>query len=226
MAIDRFALLVGALLVSALASCSSGSTSSASDGGQPQGDGGGFSSPDGSADSTGSMDGFMGGGDDASDGAVVDAGACPLPPEGTAPNCFSAFAQIGPTVVTTACMGGQLPQAQGGSIPDGIYTLQSRAMYAASCPSTVDMEGTLVICPRQWDWVLIYDPFPDSGNVVPGTYEYNYAATFGAGGSVVLTPKCTSDLDTRVDMLDYTFAAGQLTLISAQTNTVSTYVKM
>jgi hypothetical protein len=184
-----------------------------------------MSSPDGPIDSSGSMDGFMGGGDDASDGAPGDAGACPLPPEGTAPSCFTAFAQIGPTVVTTACVGGQLPQPQGGSIPDGIYMLQSRAVYGSSCPMSYDMEATLVICPRQWDWVLIYDPYPDSSNVVPGTYMYNYAATFGPGGSVVLTPKCTSDLDTRVDMLDYTFAAGQLTLISSTTNTVSTYVK-
>jgi hypothetical protein len=209
---------VGALLAGAVASCSGGGSSTASDAGQPPQDGGGAPS-DGRADSNGAM------GDDASDDAPLDGAACPLPPEAPAPNCFTSFAQIGPTVVTTDCVGGPLPRPQGGSIPDGIYRLQNRAMYGSSCPTSLDMEGTLVICPRQWDWVLVYDPLAEGGTV-PGFYAYNYAAAFRPGASVVLTPKCTSDLDTVVDTLSYTFAAGQLQLISAKANIVSTYVKM
>jgi hypothetical protein len=119
--------------------------------------------------------------------------------------------------VKTTCTPGSPPAAQGGTIPDGIYTLQSRSAYGSSCPSEPDRQGTLVICGNELDWALTYDPLTS-----PAYYMYQYAITHPQPNALVLTPQCTTDLDTTVDQLSYTFAAGQLTLISDVT---SVYVK-
>jgi hypothetical protein len=225
---NRLAFLSTSALL-ALASCGGEGSTPASDGG-PEPDTGGSPGPDASPDSEAggqpipdSSTDSMGPTEDAADGAPMDGGACLHAPEAPAPQCFTMFAQVGPTAPTTTCMSGPLPQGQGGGIPDGIYTLETRAMYAASCSQLPQVEGTLIVCAGEWDWIEIFDPFTESG--VPTTAAFRYTAAPGSGASVVLTPQCTSDLDMNVVTLSYTFAAGQLTLISPKTSVATTYTK-
>jgi hypothetical protein len=229
----RFACLwarcAGALLVGALASCGSSSSVPPSDGGVDTGSGQDTGLPpnvDAAAD-TGSPPTSDSGGDSAIEAsgeeAGGDGGGCQLPPEGTAPVCFTGFPQVASTVVMTDCMSGSPPQAQGGTIPDGIYDLLIRAEYSSTCPMAPAESATLVICAGQWDWVVLYDPATDGG-VAGSTYEYNYAAAPGAT-SVALTSQCQSDLGHTNETLGYTYTSGgQLVLIS-MTGVVSTYAK-
>jgi hypothetical protein len=211
-----------ALFVGAAVACSSGGSASAPDGGGEVPDGSKddasvLSPTDASAEANPVADAT----DQPANGPIPESGTCLLPPEGPAPNCFTMFAEIGPTPIVTACSSGEPPQAQGGGIPDGIYTLQSRALFASSCEDVPETEGTLIICGSQWDWVIIDEPLTSSQ--VAATYIYKYAVTREAGASLELTPQCTSDFDTAVDDLDYTYAGGLLTLISP--DSASTYVK-
>jgi hypothetical protein len=231
MTLERLAsLCASALLLGALAACSSGSSTTSPDGGVDTGTGPDTGLPpnlDGAADSdTGSPPSSDGGGDsstaDGAEGDGGDGGGCQLPPEGTAPTCFTAFPQIAPAVVSTSCMSGSPPQAQGGTVPDGIYDLLIRTEYSSTCPMAPTELATLVICAGQWDWVVIYDS--DGGAGSGTTYEYNYAAALGAT-SVALTSQCQSDLGHTNETLGYTYTSGgQLVLIS-MTGVVSTYAK-
>jgi hypothetical protein len=207
------------LVAGALASCSSSSSgtppegsddgSVLSDGAATNGDAPSGSSGGALADGTASG---SGGGDAAADGPAADGGACQLPPEAPAPSCFTSFVAVGPTMVTTVCSSATAPQGQGGSIPDGVYSLASRLGYGSSCLPTPAREGAIVICGGVWDWVEIYEP--DADGQVSATYAYRYAATQPQASSVTLTPQCTSDSSNTVEDLTYTFAAGQLTLYS------------
>jgi hypothetical protein len=166
---------------------------------------------------TASSGGASNGGADGGQGACVQ--GVSLAPEAPWPQCFTKFTRIGPKIVTTACTPGTPPTPQGGTIPAGLYTLQSRTMFASSCPQIPDEQASIVVCGDTWDWGIIYDP-----STSPATYLYDFAVTQPTPSSVTLTPRCETDTGNAVDDFGYTYAAGQLTIISSTTESV--YVKM
>jgi hypothetical protein len=93
-----------------------------------------------------------------SDASAPDA-ACALT-ENDAGTC-SDLEALGPTVTAT-CVLSEPPQAQGGTIVDGTYTLQSFTYYGV-CPTTPDIARTTwSICGDHWDVAQV--SFANTGN--------------------------------------------------------------
>ena len=171
------------------------------------GDGGTPPSGDGSVSSAegGSTDGGP------ADAGPTDGGACVFPPAMATPACF-AFAATGP-MVTTTCASGQPPQGQGGSIPNGEYVFQSEEAYG-SCPSLPEMQTSILVCGDQWD-VASASALPDGAR--PSSFRAAYTVT-QQGSSITQVPTCSSDFSTATIQIAFTYAAGQLTLLSTATS--------
>jgi hypothetical protein len=69
----------------------------------------------------------------------------------------------GPPIVPT-CASGEPPTAHGGTVPDGLYVLESTTFYGG-CPSITQNTGwvTWIVCGNDW---VTEDDFP--GKAVTG----------------------------------------------------------
>jgi hypothetical protein len=89
-------------------------------------------------------------------------------------------------VVTEICASGEPPQAVGGTIPDGVYILQSVAIYGQANCAPTQVATAWNICGDRWD---VAQRSPSDGGETD--YRLSYVATVAAS-SVSLTPTCES----------------------------------
>jgi hypothetical protein len=134
--------------------------------------------------SGGSSSGSTSGSDSAAQGDVASSSSgggsvCPLQPDGggfsailPSPTC-NAVTVSGPAIVPT-CASGEPPTAHGGTVPDGVYVLQSITFYGG-CPDIPTNTGwvTWIVCGNAW---VTEDVFPgaDGG---PNVRHYNVQQT-------------------------------------------------
>lgn len=200
------------LLIGAFASCSSSGSSSnePGDGGEP--DGGSHAEAGRLLDAGGpSETGAL-----PMDGAPVesslDGGSCVVPKVGQSPECsLPPVIDATPPTVSTTCISGEPPQAQGGDIPDGLYFLQSSLNYTSCVASPDRIQVSIYICGSIW---LVEDDYVNDAGDSTELLAFDYAVTQD-GASLVQTQQCSSTSSNSGSPIDLTFtsAAGQLTLI-------------
>ncbi len=112
------------------------------------------------------------------------------------------------SAVTPTCVAGEAPTAQGGSISDGTYVLQSVVLYGG-CPAEGTFITTWSICGSAWQ--VAETASSEAGS---STLRVDFTADVGAT-SVTLTPTCLADVNEPTSVRGYTVFGEQL--LSLQT---------
>ncbi len=163
------ARVVAFAFLSAAACSSSSNPVEATDGAPLPGDGASAANDAGSVRDGPVADAASSGAPDASsDGTMA---ACAIPPDdgGT---CFSVQA-LGP-LITETCVSGEPPEAQGGTIENGTYVLDSFGDYGG-CPTTPEVVSTTWdICGPNWvaGEIAPNTTTPDAGNRPDTTFAF------------------------------------------------------
>jgi hypothetical protein len=147
------------------------------------------------------------GGSDAGQGTGDSGGLCPLTQVFSAP--CNALVPSGP-MVTPTCSSTAPPQPQGGTVPEGIYVLESSVWYGSACqaPPAAPARSTWLLCDTLWD---------NASDVVgsdAGTVYTNYTA--GVNGTMMfLDPICSAQGTSPGEAKGFTVSAGQLMLMTS-----------
>lgn len=183
----RLLLTAGALGVVASGGCGSHGSGASGSGAAAGSDIAATGAPSGSNRSGSGTSSGSSGGSGASgattDASVDGASAC-MTAELDSGTCNDVA--LSPNVVTEICASGEPPQAVGGTIADGVYILESVAIYGqANCVPT-QVATSWNICGDRWD---VAQRNPNDGGELD--YRLSYVATVAAT-SVSLTPTCES----------------------------------
>ena len=198
-----------ALLALAPVGCGSTPAAGVSDAG-PVYEGGGWPGADTGPGADGAVDGGYGTSDssrapDSSGGHY----ACPLS-EMLPPQC-NPLAPSGP-LVTSSCSSSEPPQAQGGTIADGTYVMQS-AIWYGGCQPAATVQSTWQMCGGLW-----YNAESIAGSDA-GTSETNYTSAV-EGSKVILNPTCASQGGQAGLAHDFTASPGHLAVFTTYGPTV------
>jgi hypothetical protein len=120
-------------------------------------------------------------------------------------------------VVTPACLAGEPPIPEGGTISDGVYVLQSIALYGA-CPDEGTFATTWSLCGDQWQ---VVQNGPDGGAPV---LRVDFTAEVGTT-SVTLAATCSADINEGTSSRGYSASGSRLQFFEdvAGATSVGTY---
>jgi hypothetical protein len=147
---------------------------------------------------------------------LADASACPTTPE-EAGECNDVM--LSQVVVTETCASGEPPQPEGGTIEDGVYVLESVAIYGQTGCVPGAVATAWSICGSQW--AVAQRNLDEAGESI---YRVDYAASVGAT-AISLTPTCEADVGGLTPMTrDFSATPAGLTFITTYPGSVGSYV--
>jgi hypothetical protein len=111
------------------------------------------------------------------------------------------------SVVTSTCSSAEPPQAQGGTVADGTYVLESVTWYG-TCQPAEAVQSVWVVCGGLWD-VATNAPGTDAGLI-----HTNYTSAV-QGTAVTLNPICSSGGSMPGVMHDYTVSGRHLAMTTS-----------
>lgn len=110
--------------------------------------------------------------------------------------------------MTLACVQGQLPPAQGGTIVNGVYIVASETYYGATCPASETDRPRWLVCGTTWQ--TFQDTTMSGGTEMTGADNFNVTQN---GTNLMLQGVCGVPMTT-----SYTFG------YSATPTTLSLYI--
>jgi hypothetical protein len=191
-----FALAMGA----ASFACSGGGSSNA-----PGADAGG--EPSDAAEKDDAAHTPDGGAPGSADSSTGEASSCTS--KATDGGTCNDIAPSGPMVATT-CASGEPPEAQGGSIEDGSYVLESSTWYGA-CQAATNSAVTWNLCGS--DWEVAETQFSAAGT---STLHVDYVATVGST-TVAISPVCETLVGVAAMSRGYSASPGHFTFVTDYT---------